>query len=392
MDEGAPLIFISYASPDRERVDPIVDRLEHSGLNVWMDHRCIRAGQNWNLEIRRALGKAAIVVVFMSELSVDRRGYAQREIKIALEQAEEKLTSDIYIIPVLIDSLSEFPESVRHLHMVKAWESGSIEKIIESISQQISQLGQHAQHVQSDSRIRWVSNTFKESWDGLPGYEIEYNIFSMSSSDIPKVGDITDMVRGRISELASGNRRSKFSQNSVDYNFGQSRYRRTNVFSAHCREPVVVNHVICVPYFMHTYNAGAAHGMEWIESFNFTLEPITRISEIQEIFVELEAAFSVIQRAVRSQLAIDLISDEYGNRDLYNEWINNGTEDWSHFRNFSFSGEGIEFHFPPYQVASYADGIRTVIVSNKLIYKLMSVYLVDALGWTHLRWQEEAAL
>jgi hypothetical protein len=61
-----------------------------------MDYKRVKAGQHWDFEIRRALDKAAIIVVFISNNSIDRRGYVQREIKLALEKAEEKLIGDIY--------------------------------------------------------------------------------------------------------------------------------------------------------------------------------------------------------------------------------------------------------------------------------------------------------
>ena len=68
-----------------------------------MDKRRLKGGQNWDFEIKRALQKATVIVVFLSSNSVDRRGYAQREIKAALDQAGDKLIDDIYLIPVMLD-------------------------------------------------------------------------------------------------------------------------------------------------------------------------------------------------------------------------------------------------------------------------------------------------
>ena len=84
-------VFLSYASPDRERVTPYFDWLVSRGFDVWLDCKRLKAGQDWNFEIRRELEKAAIIVVFISNNSVDRRGYVQREIKLALDQAEPKI-------------------------------------------------------------------------------------------------------------------------------------------------------------------------------------------------------------------------------------------------------------------------------------------------------------
>src|SRR5689334_22163217 len=120
MAETDPSIFISYASPDHERVLPFFEWLEKHGFNVWMDIRRLKPGQNWDFEINRALEKATFVLLFISKLSFDRRGYVQRELKLALDKREEKLIDDIYIIPVLLDDDVRIPDQVRDVQCIRA--------------------------------------------------------------------------------------------------------------------------------------------------------------------------------------------------------------------------------------------------------------------------------
>ena len=106
------LVFLSYASPDRDRVLEFHDYLSSQGFNVWMDKRRLKGGQNWDFQIKRALQQAVVIIVFLSSNSVDRRGYAQREIKLALDQARDKLIDDIYLIPVMLDRGIPIPEQL----------------------------------------------------------------------------------------------------------------------------------------------------------------------------------------------------------------------------------------------------------------------------------------
>ena len=78
MSENVVSVFVSYASPDRERVLPFFDWLSSRGINVWMDCRSIKAGQNWDHEIHRALDKSTFVLCFISNRSYSRRGYIQK--------------------------------------------------------------------------------------------------------------------------------------------------------------------------------------------------------------------------------------------------------------------------------------------------------------------------
>jgi TIR domain len=232
MPDDAQTVFLSYASPDRDRVGPYADALESHGFNVWVDYKRLKAGQNWNFEIRRELEKAAVIVVFISNNSVDRRGYVQREIKLSLDKAEEKLVGDIFIIPVLLDEDTPIPDQIRHLQCVNASEPDHLRAIIEAINHQLRAIGTEVRAVQDRASLSWSETRHKESWDGLPGYEAEFNLLQFSSIDHPHIGDISTFIRGQLSDLIMEQRRVKFQQNNDFLTFGKSKFflERVNFF------------------------------------------------------------------------------------------------------------------------------------------------------------------
>jgi len=195
MSDGPQTVFISYASPDRDRVVPYADALQRAGFDIWIDCKRLRPGQDWNFEIRRALEKAVIVIVFFSMNSVDRRGYVQREIKVSLDQATERLAEDIYIIPVILDDEVAIPDQVRHLQCVKASDADHLSSIEEAIRFQLQTIGTQTQATQDRAEIKWTETKFRESWPGLPGYHVEYNLLQFPQQSTQ---------RSRISQLASG--------------------------------------------------------------------------------------------------------------------------------------------------------------------------------------------
>jgi hypothetical protein len=123
-------IFISYAREDHQAVRHLSDRLRAAGYKPWVDMDYILPGQQWDRVITKALRDSALVIVCLSNLSYDKRGYLQKEIKIALDIADEKTIDDLYILPVRIEECP-VPESLSHIHWVdlfgentqKAWES-----------------------------------------------------------------------------------------------------------------------------------------------------------------------------------------------------------------------------------------------------------------------------
>ncbi|EFN8484340.1 TIR domain-containing protein, partial [Escherichia coli] len=61
MSIDKPLVFISYASQDKERVLSYYDALEDNSYELWMDCKKLIGGQDWDFEIRKNFSKADVV-------------------------------------------------------------------------------------------------------------------------------------------------------------------------------------------------------------------------------------------------------------------------------------------------------------------------------------------
>ncbi len=371
------LVFISYASPDRERVMPYYDALRSKGFDVWIDVARLKPGQLWDFEIQSALNRAALIIVFVSNNSVSRRGYVQREIKIALDKSMEKLAVDIYLIPVLLDDDAFIPDEVKHIHAVRASAHDCIDKLEDAIRHQLRQLGVSIAEAQSRANVRWSYSSYRESWEGLPGYEAEFKLLHFSSDRYPKIGEVTDIIRGKLLSAVSSERFAKVSQNHELFNFGQESYSRTNAWGAFPGEPKVVGKVLSVQYTVSRYGAGAAHPNHYFLPFCFLLDPLFRITDLRNLFTDGDKALELIQATVREQLLAPLPDGEPA---LPEKWVVEGTNDWDSFICFGFDNEGVEFFFAPYQVGPYAAGQQFARVNFERVKYLLVPWLRNSLG------------
>jgi hypothetical protein len=382
MSADSPLIFISYATPDRARVTPYFEQLEARGLNVWMDHKRIKAGQAWDFEIKRNLDKASIIVVFVSSNSIDRRGYVQREIRIALDKLNEKLLSDIYIIPVLLDHGVDIPIDFARIHCVKTWETDAYTAINDAVDHQLKALGVEVRETQERSNIGWALPVYKESWDGLPGYEVEYILPTFSSTKYQNISNINDYLHGSVFELVMAQRKSKFEQNPDFYSFASQKYSRTNTLDVYFNDPIVLDNILSVQCNIHTYNAGAAHPNMSFRTYAFFLDPLIKIGNIISIFTDPVVAFGIIQNLTRVKLREEREGQEYADLD----WVDRGTVEWAQFQNYIFEKEALRFLFAPYEVDCYAAGPQSVEIPYKEIAKLFRRELLEGLGLQYYIW------
>ncbi len=105
-------IFLCCADADLERVErQLYHPLAKVGFTPWMKSQDLLPGQQWKLATKKAIREADFFVACLSEVSVKKRGFVQKELKNALDLWEEKLEDDIYLIPVRLENC-EVPDSL----------------------------------------------------------------------------------------------------------------------------------------------------------------------------------------------------------------------------------------------------------------------------------------
>jgi len=98
-----PTVFLAYVSEDRARVLELYDRLSAGGARPWLDEKDLLPGQDWQLEISKALESADYVVACISERSVSKDGFVQQELREALCLQARKPPGTTYLIPLVLD-------------------------------------------------------------------------------------------------------------------------------------------------------------------------------------------------------------------------------------------------------------------------------------------------
>ena len=83
-------VFLCHAAEDRSRVRKLASRLRDDNIDVWLDQKHLLPGHDWELEIKKALRSSDAVVLCLSPIAVAKRGFVQREIRLALIEADEQ--------------------------------------------------------------------------------------------------------------------------------------------------------------------------------------------------------------------------------------------------------------------------------------------------------------
>ena len=96
--------FLCHASQDKPAVRDLYQRLlTENWIDPWLDEEKLLPGQDWNLEIEKAVETSDAVIVCVSNVSVAKEGYVQKALRQVLDIALEKLQGAIFVIPVRLD-------------------------------------------------------------------------------------------------------------------------------------------------------------------------------------------------------------------------------------------------------------------------------------------------
>ena len=143
-------IFLCHASEDKEVVVGVYRRLKKAGLKPWLDKEDLAPGEDWQRAIRRAIQESAVVLVFLSKSSTSKRGYVQREFRLALDTMEEVPPDRLFLIPIRIDDC-EVPDDLKRLHCARLED---LPRVISSIHSALGYLGEQTRAGPEPTRDR----------------------------------------------------------------------------------------------------------------------------------------------------------------------------------------------------------------------------------------------
>lgn len=128
-------VFISYAREDSDAARRLYNDLRSLGLNLWLDKESLFPGQNWEIEIRKAIKRSRYFIAMLSSNSVEKRGYIQKEFKFGLEVLDEVPESQIFVIPARLNECNIPYEKLRKYQYVDLFPNwaGGVEKIVRSM-------------------------------------------------------------------------------------------------------------------------------------------------------------------------------------------------------------------------------------------------------------------
>lgn len=125
-------VFLCHSSNDKPAVRDLYHRLLRSGIDPWLDEENLLPGQDWQREIPNAVRNCDVVIVCLSRGSISKKGYIQKEIKYALDVADEQPEGAIFIIPLKLEDC-DAPERLCRWQWVNFFEEKGYQRLMQAL-------------------------------------------------------------------------------------------------------------------------------------------------------------------------------------------------------------------------------------------------------------------
>jgi TIR domain len=154
-------VFLCHASADKPKVRELYQWLRRAGFQPWLDEEDLLPGQRWPEEIPKAVRATDVVLVCLSRNSVTKEGYVQKEIKFALDLADEKPEGTIFLIPIKLEECS-IPERLSSWHYLDLTRTDCYEKLQRALHLRAESLSLSTELVlEPDELLRRLKEQFR---------------------------------------------------------------------------------------------------------------------------------------------------------------------------------------------------------------------------------------
>jgi hypothetical protein len=132
-------VFLCHASEDKKIILELYSQLREDNFDPWLDEEDILPGQEWKNEIEKAVRACDIVLVCLSNKSISKTGFVQREIKIALDITDEQPENTIFLIPLKLEECT-IPDRIKKWQWVEYYKTGGYQKLIKALNHRANSL------------------------------------------------------------------------------------------------------------------------------------------------------------------------------------------------------------------------------------------------------------
>ncbi|WP_026310847.1 toll/interleukin-1 receptor domain-containing protein [Parafrankia elaeagni] len=128
----APTVFLAHDGEEQSKVRALAELLTAAGFTPWVGSEMVTGGSRRDLVVRRAVLDCDFFVPCLSARVLGRPSQLHREIRIALDRADELPDHVVFIVPARLDEC-DLPADLQEYQWVDLFAAGGIDQLLRAL-------------------------------------------------------------------------------------------------------------------------------------------------------------------------------------------------------------------------------------------------------------------
>jgi TIR domain len=362
------MIVLCYAPEDMIRVEGFYRALHEAGLEPWMDSKDRPPGALWERALSLAVRRSDLLIVFLSEHSVDKHGLLQKELIQALGDWEKKGADDLYVVVARLeackvpDQLANF-QKFEALHDLKTSQLVKLLRVLHGKS--TGKLNFLPTRLEYNLReISPESSTHCDIRVTIPQFDTADNDLLTSANSLIE-GTAQDILEAFLVQAGSGLSAKEIKELGLEKSANDGFWLQPIVLTA-------TRSLISIEFYISTYRRGDTKRRHYTRTLNIDVEHSSELF-LREIVKNQATAMKFFENTLRAEPDFRLDGEVW-------KFDPSGA---STSQSFGFRNADLIFIFAPRDVGGHAFGRKVVELPFNDVYRFLTDRIIDLLVGQH---------
>jgi hypothetical protein len=364
------MIVLSYAPEDFMRVAGFYQAFHDAGLEPWMDSKDRPPGALWERALSVAICRCDLLIIFLSEHSLDKRGLLQKELIQALSDWENKEVDDVYVVVARLEAC-KVPDQLANFQKFEALDDLKITQLVRLL---------RVLHSKATGKLDLLPKRLEyrlgQILPGNPTHcDIGVTIPQFHTSDGVLLSPINSLIEGTardimeafLVQMASGLSAAEIKELRLEKSPNDGFWLQPIVLTA-------TDSLISTEFYISTYRRGAMDRSHYTRTLNIDVQNYSELFP-REIIKDETVAFRFFSTYCENALRAKWDLSHLTKQDW--EFDPSGA---SAFQSFGFRKADLVFIFAARRVGAQVFGRTVVELPFNDVYRFLTNRMIDLLA------------
>ena len=360
------MIVLSYAPEDIIRVERFYRAFHEAGLEPWMDSMDRPPGALWERALSVAVRRCDLLIIFLSERSVDKNGLLRKELIQALCDWEKKEADDVYVVLARLE-VCKVPEQLEKFQKFEALDDLKTPRLVKLLQVLHGKTLLDFLPTRLEYKLRQISPESSTHCDvgvTIPQFDTANNDLLTAANSLIE-GTARDILQACLGQMEPGLSAEEIKELRLEKSPNDGFWLQPIILTA-------THPLISIEFYISTYRRGETQRQHYTRTLNID------VASSSELFLKDIVNNEAMATKFFSIYCENSLKSEPDFRLAGKDWKFDPSGA-SPSQSFGFRNADLIFIFAPRDIGGHAYGRKVVELPFNDVYRFLTDRIIDLL-------------